>query len=102
MSKIRSDALSIPSSLRVYPTTSWFPGDVSIPGEAEHLRTKGKVCGVCGGWQSSEQVVVWKKESGAVQRTIVRCHGPRDRSVARCAPQVVQEIPLADYQPPRS
>jgi hypothetical protein len=99
VSKIRPDALSIPSSLRVYPTTSWFPGDVTIPGESDHLRNKGKMCPVCSGWQSNEKVVVWKKESGAVQRTVVRCHGPRDRSVARCAPQVVDEVPLADYTP---
>lgn len=100
MSRIRADFLSIPSSLRVYPTTSWFPGDVSIPGEAEHLRSKGKACPSCSGWQSTEQVMVWSKEVGAVQRTIVRCHGPRDRSAPRCAPQIVSEVPVADYQPP--
>lgn len=100
MSKIRADFLSIPSSLKVYPTTSWFPGDVSIPGEAEHLRTKGLTCPVCAGWQSTEQVMVWKKDQGSLQRTIVRCHGPKDRSVARCAPKIVAEIPVEDYKPP--
>lgn len=100
MSNIRADALSIPSSLRVYPTTAWFPGDMSIPGESDHLRAKGKVCPLCNGWQSSEQMTVWNKDKGSVQRTVVRCHGPRDRSVARCAPQIVQEIPIPDYQPP--
>lgn len=100
MSRIRADALSIPSSLKVYPTTSWFPGDVSVPGESDHLRTKGKVCGICGGWQSEEKVMVWKKGRGAVERTVVRCHGPRDRSVPRCQPQIVAEEAITDYNPP--
>ncbi len=99
MSKVRTDSLSIPSSLRVYPTTAWFPGDVSIPGESDHLRTKGKVCPTCSGWQSSEDVVVWKKGVGTVKRTVVRCHGPRDRSVPRCGPQIVSEVPIENYQP---
>lgn len=100
MSKVRTDSLSIPSSLRVYPTTSWFPGDMSIPGEADHLRAKGKTCPICSSWQSTEECVVWKKDVGAVQRTVVRCHGPRDRSVPRCQPRVVSEVAVEGYQPP--
>lgn len=99
MSKVRTDSLSIPSSLRVYPTTAWFPGDVSIPGESDHLRTKGKICPTCSGWQSSEDVVVWKKGVGTMKRTVVRCHGPRDRSVPRCAPQIASEVLIENFQP---
>ena len=97
MSKINYDMMVIPSSLKVYPTLSWYAGDLSIPVEYQHLRTQ--TCPICNGWQSTEEVMVWKPETGAVRRTVVRCHGNRERNSQRCRPTIVNETPMDKYEP---
>lgn len=97
MTYIDPDAISIPSSLKVHPTQTWYAGDSSLPGEADHLRTRK--CPVCQGWSTTEEYTVWRPAQGAVRRTVVRCQSGGDRSIPKCAPQVVKEEPITDDIP---
>lgn len=98
MNRINSEDISIPSSLRVFPTNnSWFPADITVPGEVDHLRTNQ--CPTCGGWQTREEVMVYRPGGEAFKRTVQRCHGHRERYGPRCAPQIIGEEPMDNYNP---
>ena len=98
MSRIDPDSISIPSSLRVFPTSSWATTDYVVPREYEHLRS-ATTCPVCSGWQSVEDIMVFRPNAAQIKRTILRCHSPKDRYVQRCAPQILSEVPVDDYSP---
>lgn len=97
MSKVRLDNLSVPSSLRVFPTTSWATSDYFVPHELNHLRAE-KCCPVCSGWQSIEELVVHKASGKSVKRVVSRCHGSRSRLVPKCPARVLGEYPLDNTQ----
>lgn len=92
MGKVRVDNLSVPSSLRVFPTSSWATSDYYVPHELNHLRAS--TCPVCSGWQSIEELIVHKPSGQSVKRRVSRCHGSRDRYVPKCPARVVEEVPL--------
>ena len=96
MSKINFDSISIPSSLRVFPTSSWATSDYVVPREYDHLRSE-EHCPVCSGWQSLEEITVWRPNAQPMKRTIQRCHASKDRYVHRCAPRIIKEVPLDEY-----
>ena len=98
MSKINPDSISIPSSLRVFPTSSWATTDYVVPREFEHLRCT-TTCPVCSGWQSVEDITVYRPNASPMIRTILRCHSPKDRYVPKCAPQILSERPIDDFSP---
>lgn len=99
MSKINPDSISIPSSLRVFPTSSWATSDYVVPREFDHLRS-ATTCPVCSGWQSTEDILVMRPNAAPITRTILRCHSPKDRYVHRCAPQVISERPVDQVAEP--
>ena len=99
MSRINLDSISIPSSLRVFPTTSWATSDYLVAREYDHLRCTD-TCAICSGWQSVEEIVVHRPNSSSIKRTILRCHNPKERYVHRCAPQILSEVPLDEYPQP--
>jgi hypothetical protein len=96
VSKINPDSISIPSSLRVFPTSTWATTDYVVPREFEHLKS-ATTCPVCSGWQSVEDITVYRPHAGPIIRTILRCHSPKDRYLQRCAPQILSERPVDEY-----
>lgn len=100
MSRINTNYITIPSSLRVRPNPTWRLGEV-LPGEMDHLRSKD-LCPICKGWTITEKLTVWRKGQGAFRQIVTKCVSSGGRSVPRCPSQVIAEEAIKDYSLPEA